>query len=492
MSDNNLQGESMDQKERIFLIPSPNMSTFEERFAKLVKRANKIGCEVPSFVILKEEPKTIQVEVDRIEDDFGREKVIYEDKVILIHHIKFNTSQVIVAGYEFLCTIEHLEEGNALHIRRGVEGMVPKQYRDAKPWCDHCKILRRRNDTFVVRKVDDGSCLQIGRNCLSDYLGKDATRYAAAAELYFEIDELGEASEGEGGGGWGSGGPQYDYLESYLAHVAETISRHGWKSNTTARDYGGVSTSNFAYRHFHPSKEDIRDNNLEWRTPSEKSLELAKEAIVWCESISDEEVDASDYLYNIRTIARRGLISSRQFGYSASIVSGYQKYLGTLIRKQRFAEQALISQYVGTVGEKGIFDLLVEKIITSHNDYGTSYTHLMVDRSGNRFVWFANSGNKLQDNQDVILRGTIKKHGERDGVKQTTLTRCSEVVMKNFKCDLFHKDGTWMVSYEFKAETEKDARKMLCDTLNVKRLPKGTTVSESAEVPAEPVLTPES
>jgi hypothetical protein len=233
-----------------------------------------------------------------------------------------------------------------------------------------------------------------------------------------------------------------------------------------------------AYRYMHPSKEDIRDNLLEWRTPSEKSVQLGKDAIAWCAEISDQEVDASDYLYNIRTIARRGLVSNRQYGYSASIVSGYQKHLGTLIRKQRLADQALVSKHVGEVGDRSIFSLLVEKVIASEGAYGPSFIHLMSDAENNRFVWFS-SANKLEENVEVRLRGTIKKHDERNGVKQTILSRCEEVVMKTFI--VVWNDKVASEIFEVQAEDEKAARKAALEVTKATRLPRGTTFQEKLE-----------
>lgn len=470
---------------RIFVIPAPNMARFEERFAKLVKRAIKIGCEPPTYTVVGESIMVIEVVIGEEEDQWGRVKEVRGEKPIPCTHIVFQTSEVIVAGYEFLATLEHGDEGNILHVRAGAEGVVPKAYREAKPWCDHCKTLRRRNDTFVVRKVDDGTCLQVGRNCLADFLGKDASRYAAMAELYFELDELAEASEEGGGDGWGSGGPQYDYLDRYLSFVAEVISLIGWKSRSVAKEFGGTATANEAYRHLHPTKEDIRDNNLLFRTPSEKSVQMAKDAIAWCQEISDAEVDASDYLYNIRTISKREVVSGRQLGYAASIVSGYQRHLGKLIQKKRFADQALISKYVGEVGDRSVFNLLIEKVITSESDFGTSFIHLMSDKDGNRFVWFSSS-HKLEENTDVVLKGTVKKHDERNGVKQTILSRCEQLVMKTYI--VVWNDKIAAEIFEVQGEDEKAARKAALEVTKAKRVPRGTTFQEKTVEPMVPVM----
>lgn len=464
-----IQVETKSDEPRVFVIPSPNMPRFEESLAKLVKRANRIGCQVPTYTLLKETTKTIQVVVDVIENEYGQPRNIMGDKLILMYHITLNSSEVVVAGHEFVCTIEHTEQGNILHTLKGKS--VPLKYRECQPWCDHCKTLRRRNDTFVVRHVENDTYLQVGRNCLADFLGRDAERYANIAELYFELDELAEASESEGGGGWGSGGPSFDYLESYLSYVAEVIKRDGWKSRTTAKEYGGRATADVAMYYMHPPKEDVRDGKLLWRTPSDRAIQSAKDAIAWCESLPDEEVEASEYLHNIRIIARRGVVGSRQTSYAASIVSSYQRHMGDLKRKQKFADQAAISQYVGTVGERSNFRLTVDHVVSLEGDFGYSSMHLMYDAHGNRFTWTSSSCT-LEKGKEVLLKGTIKDHRLYKEVKQTVLSRCQELESKNYSCVIAG------ATYEGSAESDKEFKKDLQKVLGLARWPRGVVVSE--------------
>jgi len=47
----------------------------------------------------------------------------------------------------------------------------------------------------------------------------------------------------------------------------------------------------------------------------------------------------------------------------------------------------------------------------------------LIDLSGNHLTWFA-SGSDMEVGNTYKLLGTIKKHDEYNGVKQTILTRC--------------------------------------------------------------------
>lgn len=410
-------------KPRVFEIPSPNFPRFQDRWVKLVRRATKLNVPLPTYTIIKEEPREI-TETERYTDKDGCVGFRDVKSVVLYYHITIEHPQVVVEGWEFVSAIEHTSEGNITHNISGKD--LPIKYRSTDAYCDHCKLDRRRKETFVI--VNEGTYRQIGRNCLSDYLGRDGEKYAAMAEIYFTASELGEASEGESFGG---GGERFDFLEPFLAHVAEVISLEGWLSRTNAKKYSEErgrnipATADIAYQHMHPSPFQKREDRL-YDRPSEKSIELAKTSIEWCSNLPDNEVDASEYLSNIRIIARRGLIGGRQYGYAGSIVSGYQRTLADKANKERIAKENAASNYVGEVGKRVVIEVVCNKVLAFDGAYGTTHIHLMNDLAGNCLVW-KSSSTVLDVGKTVKLKATIKAHEERKGTKQTLLSRCVEM-----------------------------------------------------------------
>lgn len=446
---------------RAFVIPSHTFHVFTAKLEKLARKAAKLNCPIPTYTVVKEE---IQTFISYVDDEWGQRKEV--ERPVLMTHITLDSSPVVVAGYEFLATIEHTEEGNILHSIAGTT--IPTKYRDCKSECDHCKVHRRRNDTFILRNTEHNIHLQVGRNCLVDFLGHDAAHLAASAEFLFQVNELAEASESFSGGTI----PQYDHLEDYLTYVAETISLCGWRSRTTAKEYGGESTSDIAYSHFHPTAHFLKHGEVLFRTPTDVSVQVAKDAIAWCENLSDEVVEPSDYLHNIRVIARRGLISAKQYGFAASIVSAYQRHMGDLKRKEYFANQALVSTYVGVVGERKTFTLTVDHVVNLPDyGFGESSLHLMYDNVGNRFTW-KSSRTTLKTGETIVLKGTIKEHSEYKNIKQTVLSRCDKVEMRTYTTVIAGSTHT------IPAESEKEALKILRSTLNMSKLPKGTKLTE--------------
>jgi hypothetical protein len=262
-------------------------------------------------------------------------------------------------------------------------------------------------------------------------------------------------------------------------------------SKSRARDIGNIdmATALVAYSHMHPPKD--RDQYYRWlekrryKEVSQESVQMAEAAIEWASNLEGEEI--SEYLHNIRVIARRGVVSYREQGLGASIVAAYQRHLNTLRKMELAAKRADISQYVGQVGERRIFKLFVEKVIQFERQgygYGNTYTvvhmHVMSDKEGNQFTWWSSSG-ALETGKEVTLKGTIKAQEEyvprkaapgTKGVKQNVLSRCEVVELKNY---MVFVEGN---RYEFEAIGEKEVRVMLRERLGVGKLPRGLQIVE--------------
>lgn len=415
------------QEQKVFEIPFPNFTKFQDKWDKLIRRANKLGIIPPTYTIIKEEPRSYKVKREHFNELKNQIEYIDEEVVMIYYLIQIHHSEVKVpGGWIFVASLEHTEEGTIIHNISGKD--LPKQYRDCTANCDHCNVYRKRNDTFVVMDPEN-NYRQIGRNCLSEYFGLDGTNYANAAEIYYTASELAEASESSSS--CGSSGPFFDYLDKFLSNVAEVISLTGWVSRKMAKDREAnsghpiPSTSDIAFSHMHPSLYQKKSDRL-YDIPSSKSEELAKAAIEWCENLPDSEVDNSEYLHNIRVIAHRGIIGSRQYGYAASIISGYQRSLIDQDYKIKQAQKRESSQYVGELKKRQEFTVTVEKVLQFDSAYGVTYLHIMSDDIGNRLTWKSTS--KVLDIGNLMLiKATVKAHEEYHGIRQTVLTRCQVV-----------------------------------------------------------------
>lgn len=84
------------------------------------------------------------------------------------------------------------------------------------------------------------------------------------------------------------------------------------------------------------------------------------------------------------------------------------------------------SGWIGTVGERRVFNLTIRMVFEMEGQYGYSYLHVMHDADGNVVVY--KGTNRLGDKGDTVgVKATVKEHDVRDGVRQTKISRPKEV-----------------------------------------------------------------
>jgi len=94
-------------------------------------------------------------------------------------------------------------------------------------------------------------------------------------------------------------------------------------------------------------------------------------------------------------------------------------------RQAAKVEQAAVdverSQYIGIVGARSVYSLTIRRTVDFVGAFGPGVVNEMVDVDGNVFVYI---GARLGDvGQAIKIKATVKRHNEREGVKQTALSR---------------------------------------------------------------------
>lgn len=82
------------------------------------------------------------------------------------------------------------------------------------------------------------------------------------------------------------------------------------------------------------------------------------------------------------------------------------------------------SEYVGEVKERIEFEAEVTGVYGTEGFYGHTDIVKFKDASMNQFTWFASDYTGLERGDRITIKGTVKKHDDYKGVKQTVLTRC--------------------------------------------------------------------
>jgi hypothetical protein len=321
-------------------------------------------------------------------------------------------------GWTFVAALGHLDGKN---IVRAVEGSeVPAEYRTRGPMCDHCQQLRRRNDTYVLRH-DDGRYVQVGSTCIGDFLGSyDASNLAAQASMLSEARGLAEG----GCEGFGSGSGALT-LEQYLPYVAACVRTFGWTSRTTVRESGtGRATADDALL-YATNLEECRKAGCE---PSADDAVAAVAAEQWAENLTDEQINAEkgDYLHNLRAIARSGVVSHKSAGLTGSMVVAHQRAISRARERAERTARPQLNEHIGTLKKRETWSVVLDFVTGYATDYG--YTTVLKFRTaeGVCIVWKATSTEitRADVGKAYNLTGTVKKHDEYKGAKQTIVTRC--------------------------------------------------------------------
>lgn len=96
------------------------------------------------------------------------------------------------------------------------------------------------------------------------------------------------------------------------------------------------------------------------------------------------------------------------------------------VKRAEAAQADAGSQWIGSVGERRDFALVLEWAKSFDSQYGTLWINRMKDRDGNVVVY--KGGSALgEPGAEVRIKATIKAHEERDGVKQTIVNRPKEI-----------------------------------------------------------------
>jgi hypothetical protein len=397
----------MQEEKKTFKIPSDRMDFFKDKFEKLVKKAKKLGCDEPSYKILGE----TQI---KYTTESGRKASLPAFELEVFGHAP------IIDGWEFVGAIEHLPEGN---IVKKIGDTDLTGYINSGPDCDHCRIRRQRNQTFIL-KNEKSEMKQVGSTCLVDFLGhKSPENIASMASMFADFYDLCEGLEEELMGFGGGGTPKAFPMDTFLTMVRVVILKKGWVPRSKSDEITNPATCDIAWMAL--TNNDVAKLFAE---TSEADVKHAIDAMNWAAELPDEETNRNEYLHNIRLQARRGFAERKFIGYCASILPAYDKYLS---RKAEQDSAKGESKHIGSIGDK--LELNVTLIHVTHvpNNFsrngGESALSVFKDAEGNTYKWFGTGFGEsdFKIGETKTMWATVKDHEEYKGVKQTSLTRCT-------------------------------------------------------------------
>ena len=322
-------------------------------------------------------------------------------------------------AYTFVATLDHTVGANPI-INTVPEQVVPAEYFTVASRCDHCSTSRFRKQTFLFK--DDEGYKLVGRQCLKDFFGVDPTKNI---DWFWSIGSFGDEE-----GGYGLRGENVVPVDFAVALGLVFTKRFGYVGTKQAEAYyeksGGqaslLTTGNEVRGFLFAPPLQPTDAEIEARRQiyieAAALQEQAQELVKW--ALEHFAGDNGSYAHNVRSLLATDVITGRYVGYVVSIIAAHAR-----ATEDQAARNVVVksNEYVGNVGDKLVVEVTVLKLNTFETDFGTTFLFILADAAGNSLVWFA-SNNVLDVGDTVTLKGTVKAQNDRDGRKQTVLTRC--------------------------------------------------------------------
>jgi GNAT superfamily N-acetyltransferase len=410
----------------VYRLRDDQLAEGERRMGRLVKAAEKLGITPPKLKRVGEEYREITAG-DNKGDQYRLSYVVVEGE------------EPKLGGWEFVATLQHLDELNVIRRVPGVDESVNlDKYRTGDPVCDYCKTTRDRKDTFIVRNVgapderdlgtSEGDTLQIGRNCLRDFLGHgDPEKIANFLEYWrdtvgdFDLDD-------EDGFADGFGGRTYVATEDYLTHVATMIRNEGWSPRSGADRPTSDAALDNRYNYLRQNRD--RSGRPMWIDPSDKDEQEAKDALAWAREHLGAKVhqsqNATEFEHNMYAMAKSDVVEERGYGILAYLPVMHARELEREIALKERQRKDAESNYIGNVGDRMEIEAVVTNVFPRDSNYGVTYITKLRDADGNVLTWFGSY--EIDRGAHVRATWTIKNHEEFRGVKQTTVNRPADLV----------------------------------------------------------------
>lgn len=363
---------------RNFSIPHHNLPWLQDQINSLAKRAKKLGVVPPSVQI---------VNTSRSTDAHGN--------TTLMCDVTIAGEAPVLPGWSLAAVINVIEGQGIIKPLPGV--LLPDAFIHADAqYCDHCRTRRVRNDTFVLQHDDGVTFKQVGRSCLKDFVPGGHTSPEALAWFAHAMDAALNAARDAVTGSHGTANPNYIDMQGFLTRVSAQIRTHGWVSSRDAWEKSMSSTADIV----------MRSRNL---PVLPEDAVTAANAIEWASNLPDNQTESNEYLHNIATLSRLGVLDNRTYRIGASIVSTYQ-------REQARAGYSLLKpvkdrSFVGTVGStvtvKGV---ILTSPLHFSGPYGAYYIY-KASVDGNEVAWNAKTEDaSLSPGKTVTLTGKVKEH----------------------------------------------------------------------------------
>lgn len=359
---------------------------FEAKVEKLNHKADKLGVEPIKYDIVGKGVEKI--------NNFD-----YPYHIVKLH----NSSCIKYEGYTFRGKLERGVDNTFFYFG---DNSVPIS-RVKVTTCEHCKTNRRRKFYYILQ-AEDGTYITVGKSCLKDFVGhtnvdKVALHYSNILALNnFSIEYTGEPTM------------EYNYrhydLDFILRLSIASIKSIGYKPTT--EDELSISTKTHVYQII-----TLRDKNKSFDKLYNYAVDLPQSKIDEIKNVILEDTQDTHFMNNLKQLVNCGYLSYKHLGLACCIPRVVERI------KSKSTEASIVSEYLGTIGEKLTVDITYIGRSSFDGMYGLVYFYNFIDKDGRKIVWKTSSIKPLHHDEVYKATFTIAEHSEYRGIKQTRINR---------------------------------------------------------------------
>lgn len=400
-----------------FHFPAADLPRLEKALQKLNKTADKLDCAHVQYEIVSRYNEVAPAFRDQI-------SIVGEHNLPKIEMIEVCLigEGPKLEGWKFLGTLDHYSIPGSVIVNTVPGEKIPSDFHHNDAVCDHCGKTRRRIETFILEH-ESGEQLQVGRQCIKDFLGHDVRQIANfMRRLNSIVDDFADADNWLGGGSFNSYVYEHDVV---LQATIAIINRHGWVSSKAARESEGelaATSSDVRYFLEPPRDGKALEDWREWVRTLDYKSEKVKNEVEAARQWLKEQEDTNEYMHNLKTIDQAELVPAKMIGYWCSLIAAYRKAMERL-EVQKAERAKMLNEYAGKVKDRIETNVKVISIKHIEGYYGVVRLVRMIDEDGRTLIWFANTDTSMESANQYKIKGTIKKLDEYNNWKQTVLTR---------------------------------------------------------------------
>ena len=315
-----------------------------------------------------------------------------------------------VSGYEFVASLEWDDTEKQNLIKKASEEVyVPAIYR-TRTECDHCHTDRNRKKTVLLRNTESSEYVQVGKQCVKDYLGRDVESYARYLSIWQTMDEYFDSLNKIGGGRLA----RVYSVNEILEQTVEFVREMGYISKNLSYERCCDSTSSMVWDAINECRNPkTGELYYEKRKVTEEGKARVAQVKEFIENYDDTD---NDYAHNLKVLLRHNVVEAEHLGLVASAV-------GFVIHEEHKNDERKNkpkSEWIGEVKERIEFTSTPKCVTSFDTDFGTVRIYKMM--VGNDIIVWKTS-KWLDDSQEVTIKATVKEHSEYRGEKQTEITR---------------------------------------------------------------------